>query len=109
MHFMLLLFAVLVVLVIWGFFHSDPKGVPRAKLVALDAAVLALSLLAGVAVGGWLYADAVRVKSDHPGMAAYLGIMAGGTLFLVLVCIGGLIRNLVVFPPSKRRVSPSGR
>jgi hypothetical protein len=106
MHFMLLLFVVLLCLVVWGFFHSNPIGVPRGALHTLNAAILALAVVAGVMVGYMLYADAAVVKAGERGLAGYLGIMAGGTAALVTIATGGLLRNLVIFPPS-RRAHPS--
>lgn len=102
MHFMLLIFVALLCLVIWGFFHSNPSGIPRAKLLALNIAILALALIAGVSIGYFLYLDASVVKAGEKGLATYLGIMAGGTAGLVLVAAGGLVRNLLIFPLSKR-------
>jgi len=102
MHFMLLIFVVLLCLVVGGFFHSNPQGVPRGKLAALNVAILALALIAGVAIGYFLYADAAVVKAGEKGLPVYLGIMAGGTSFLIVVAVGGLLRNLVVYPLSKR-------
>lgn len=107
MHFMLLLFVVLLCLVVWGFFHSNPIGVSRGTLHALNAAILALAVVAGVMIGYLLYADAAVVKAGERGLAGYLGIMAGGTAALVIIAIGGLLRNLVIFPLSRRaRPSP---
>ena len=99
---MLLIFLVLLCLVIWGFFHSNPAGVPRVKLLALNGAILALALIAGGSIGYVLYLDASVVKAGERGLATYLGIMAGGTACLVVVAVGGLVRNLVIFPLSKR-------
>ena len=58
-------------------------------------------------VGSVLYGDAVSVKAGEKGMATYLAIMAGGTVFLIVVAAGGLLRNLLVFPISKRAQSES--
>lgn len=102
MHFMLLIFVVLLCLVVWGFFHSNPVGVPQAKLLALNVFILALAGLLGAAIGYYLYLDASVVKAGEKGLAVYLGIMAGGTAALIVVAVGGMVRNLVVFPLSKR-------
>jgi len=101
-HFMLLIFAVLLCLVVWGFFHSDPTGVPRARLLALNVAILALAVVAGGIIGYVLYLDASVVKAGEKGLAVYLGIMAGGTAALIIVAAGGMLRNLVIFPLSRR-------
>lgn len=102
MHFMLLIFVILLCLVVWGFFHSNPQGVARGKLLALNVAILGLAVLAGTTVGYSLYLDAAVVKAGEKGLAVYLGIMAGGTVALIIVAAGGMVRNLVVFPLSKR-------
>lgn len=102
MHFMLLIFAALLCLVVWGFFHSNPAGVPRVALIAVNVAILALGAIAGSVIGYVLYADASVVKAGEKGLATYLGIMAGGTAFLIVAAAGGMIRNLVIFPLSKR-------
>ncbi len=99
---MLLIFVFLLCVVVWGFFHSNPRGVPRGRLLALNILILALATLAGLVVGLVLYADASVVKAGEKGLAVYLAIMAGGTAFLILVAAGGMLRNLVVFPLSAR-------
>jgi hypothetical protein len=102
MHFMLLTLAVLVCLVVWGFFHSNPGGVPKAKLLSLNIAILVAAALLGTAAGYFLYQDAAVVKAGERGLATYLAIMAGGTAALIVITVGGVIRNLVVFPLSRR-------
>lgn len=102
MHFMLLIFVALLCLVIWGFFHSNPAGVAQGKLLALNVGILALAAITGAAIGYVLYLDASVVKAGEKGLATYLGIMAGGTAALVIVAAGGMLRNLVIFPPSRR-------
>lgn len=69
MHFMFLILAFMLGIVVWGFFHSNPLGVPRAKLLACNVVILALALAAA---------------------------------FMIVVAVGGLIRNLLLFPISKR-------
>lgn len=102
MHFMVLILIFLVGAVLWGFFHANPQGVPRIPLALVNAAILAAALVTGVLIGSVLYADAVSVKAGEKGMAMYLAIMAAGTAFLIVVAAGGLARNLLVFPMSKR-------
>lgn len=99
---MLLILAFLVCAVLWGFFHSMPQGVPRTQLLVCNATVLLLALVTGVAIGYTLYADAVIVKAGEKGLAVYLAIMAAGTAFLIVIAAGGMVRNLVLFPLSKR-------
>lgn len=102
MHFMIIILAFLLCVVVWGFFHANPEGVSGAKLAAANVIVLLGAVVVGAVVGTALYGDAVSVKADEKGMATYLAIMAAGTSFLIVVAAGGLIRNLMVFPLSKR-------
>lgn len=102
MHFMLLIFVALLCLVIWGFFHSNPTGVAQGKLFALNVGILAVAAVTGAMIGYVLYLDASVVKAGEKGLATYLGIMAGGTAALVIVAAGGMLRNLVIFPLSRR-------
>ena len=102
MHFMLLIMAFLLCAVVWGFFHANPHGVAKGRLLACNATVLALGVLAGLAAGYILYADAVVRRPEQLGMSVYLAIMAGGTAFMIVVASGGLLRNLVFFPLSRR-------
>jgi hypothetical protein len=76
--------------------------VARGRLLACNVAVLALGVLAGLAAGYILYADAVVRRPEQLGMSVYLAIMAGGTAFMIVVASGGLLRNLVFFPLSRR-------
>ncbi len=102
MHFMVLILAFLLVAVVWGYFHSNPQGVPRAKLLACNVAVLSLAVAGAFAVGLALHADAVIARPGERALAAYLALMAGGTVFLIVVAAGGLLRNLALFPISRR-------
>lgn len=106
MHFMALILLFLLAAVVWGFFHSNPKGVAVLSLAVVNAAILLAATAAGILVGTVLFGDAVSVKAGEKGMAIYLAIMAGGTAFLIVLAVGGLLRNLVVFPISKR--APTG-
>jgi hypothetical protein len=108
MHFMVLILIFLLGAVVWGFFHANPQGVPGIKLALVNALILLAAVAVGALVGSVLYADALSVKAGEKGMATYLAIMAGGTLFLIVIAVGGLVRNLVIFPMSKRVRSGSG-
>jgi hypothetical protein len=105
MHFMFLILAFLVVAVVWGFFHSNPKGVGARPLLAWNVANLALGVAASLLSALPLYADAIAARPDHKAVAAYLAIMAGGAAFMIVLAAGGLARNLFVFPLSKRSAS----
>ena len=97
MHFMVLILLFLLGAVVWGFFHSNPKGVPALSLAFVNAVILLAAVGVAALVGSVLYGDAVSVKAGEKGMATYLAIMAAG----------GLLRNLLVFPISKRAQSES--
>lgn len=102
MHFMLLILVFLLCVVLWGFFVSNPAGASGARVLMCNVAIVVLASIVSVAVGNVLYADAIGVKADEKGMAVYLAIMAAGTAFLIVVSVGGLLRNLAIFPPSRR-------
>ncbi len=102
MHFMFLILAFLLCAVVWGFFHSNPQGVSRAKLLACNIVVLALGVAGGLASGLILYRDALVARPDERMLAVYLAIMAGCTAFMIVAAVGGLARNLFFFPLSSR-------
>jgi len=108
MHFMVLILIFLIGVVLWGYFHANPQGVPRVRLAGVNAAILLCAVVVGVLIGSTLYADAVSVKAGEKGMATYLAIMAAGTAFLIVVAAGGLARNLLIFPISRRPPADSG-
>jgi hypothetical protein len=76
------------------------------RLLACNIAVLALAIAAALVSGLLLYADASAIKTHEKGLAVYLSIMAGGTAFLIVVATGGMLRNLLIFPLSRRMVEP---
>lgn len=102
MPFMFLILAFLLCTVVWGFFHSNPRGVDRVQLLACNVAILALALALSLAAAIPFYGDAVLAKPDHGTVALYLAIMVGGSGFMIVVAVGGLVRNLVLFPLSRR-------
>jgi len=106
MPFMLLTLAVVIVIAVVAFFGTNPHVPNPRALLHFNVAVLVLSLPVGIAVGFWLYGDAMAARPNGKGMAIYLGIMAGGTASLFVVAIGGLLRNFFVFPRGKRLPAP---
>ena len=102
MHFMVLILVFLLGAVLWGYFHANPQGVSRAKLLACNVAVLALGAAAGAVAGVLLLEDGLRAKPGEAGLVWFLAIMGAGTAFMIIVAMGGLLRNLVLFPLSKR-------
>jgi hypothetical protein len=102
MHFMFLILAFMLWAVAWGFFYSNPRGVSRAKLLGCNVGIIALGAAASLVSAIPLYFDAVAAKPDHTAVAIYLATMAGGAAFMIVLAAGGLARNLLVFPLSKR-------
>jgi len=101
MPFMLLILAATTGIALWAFVHYNPGGVSPGSLLAYNLAVSAASLAAGIAVGMWLF----EAASGMPGkekLAWYLGIMAGGLVFNVVMAAAGFLRNMAVFPKSTR-------
>lgn len=102
MHFMFLILAFLLWAVVWGFFHANPRGVPRGALLACNIAIFALAVAATLVSAVPLYFDALASRPEHAAVAVYLASMAGGAAFMIVVAAGGLVRNLLLFPLSKR-------
>ena len=102
MPFMFLTLAFLLGAVLWGFFHSNPRGVSPARVLVCTIAILALAAAAAVASALPLYGDAFAKHPESRFMAVYLAVMAGGAAFMIVVALGGLARNLVLFPLSRR-------
>ena len=107
MPFVFLTFAVIVVVAISAFFATSPRVENRRALLAVNVAILALSIPAAAVLGYWIYTDAAALKSGGRGMAAYFGIMSGGSAALFVVAVGGLLRNFLIFPLSKRVPAPA--
>lgn len=102
MHFMFLILGFLLWAVLWGFFQANPRGVPPARLLACNVFVLAAALALALGAAIPFYGDALAAKPEHKAIAAYLAIMVGGSGFMIVVAVGGLVRNLLVFPLSRR-------
>ena len=102
MAFMFIILALPLVITVWALSHTNPTGVDARRLLVYNIAVLVLSVPVAIAIGTWLYGDAVVAKANEKGMAVYLTIMASSTGALLVVSIGGVARNLFVFPLRKR-------
>ena len=98
----LIVLAVLLVVAVAAFLRTSPQGVDRRKLLAYNVATLALSVPAAIVAGTVLYADAVSAEVGQKGMAMYLAVMSSGATVLLVIAVGGLFRNFVVFPRSRR-------
>ncbi|CAG0969420.1 hypothetical protein BURK1_01146 [Burkholderiales bacterium] len=104
MAFMTVLLVFLAAFSVWAYFHTDPPGVPLRSRLLYNGAVLAVAAAAAIAVGATLYADAIVVKAGQAGLPTYLSVMAGCTVFLIALALGGVMRNFFVFPEGKRAV-----
>lgn len=102
MHFMLLILAGMLWAVVWGFFHANPRGVPRRALLACNTGIIGLGAAASLVSAIPLYFDALAAQPGHLVIAVYLAVVAGGAAFMIVLAAGGLVRNLVVFPLSRR-------
>ena len=86
-----------------GLFRGNPRGVPAGRVLACSVAILVLALTACAASGMPLYGDALAAKPDRKALAIYLASMAGGSAFMIVVIVGGTVRNLLIFPLARRR------
>ena len=68
-------------------------------------ATLVLALPASYAAAMWIYSGAAGMPEKQK-IVAYLAFMAGGTAYLLVVTVAGLVRNLFVFPRSRRSGPP---
>jgi len=102
MHFMFLILVFLLCAVVWGFFHANPRGVSAARLLACNVAILVLGVALALAAAIPLYGDALAQRPDQMALAVYLAIMVAGSGFMIVVSVGGLVRNLLLFPLSRR-------
>lgn len=100
---MFLILAFLLWAVVWGFFHANPRGVSQAALLLCNVVIVGLAIGAATGSGLVLHADALARRPEEAALAIYLAIMAGGTAFMILLALGGLARNLLFFPISRRK------
>ena len=106
MPFMLLIKGFVMFAAVWALFHTNPQGVDARALLVCNIAILALAVPVAIGTGVWLYDEAVAVKANEKGMATFLTITAGGTAATLFVAFGGLIRNVLIFPHSRRNATP---
>ena len=83
-------------------------GVSKPALLACNIGVIALGVGLAVATSWILHEDALLHREGQRAMAVYLAIMAGGTVFMIVLSVGGLLRNLLIFPISRRAPVPAG-
>jgi hypothetical protein len=105
MPFMFLILAFLLWAVVWGFFHANPQGVDARRLLACNALILALGAGLALAAAIPFYGDAIAARPDHKAVAVYLSTMVAGSGFMIVVAVGGLVRNLLLFPLSRRSLA----
>jgi hypothetical protein len=99
---MFVILAFLLCAVVWGFFHANPRGVNARRLLACNVAIVALGVVLALAAAIPLYGDALAQPPDHKAIAVYLAFMVAGSGFMIVLAVSGLVRNLVLFPLSRR-------
>jgi hypothetical protein len=75
------------------------------RLLACNVLILAIGGVCALAAAIPLYGDALVRQPEQKAVAVYLAIMVAGSGFMIVVAAGGLFRNLVLFPPSRRRLA----
>lgn len=101
MLFMVLIFLTLLTIVVWAFVHYSPKGVGKKGLLVFNAVVLGVGVPLAAIVGLWIY-EAGAAFPEKRQFAWYLGLMAGGSAFMLFVTVAGLVRNFGVYPLARR-------
>jgi hypothetical protein len=94
---------------VWAYVRTSPRAAPVGPLALYNGALLLAAAAAAWFVGRALYLDAVAVKAGDTGMPIPLSVMAAGTVFLVVLALGGVARNFFVFADAAhgRRRTPS--
>lgn len=90
------IFAFLLCLTVWAFFRHSPPGVPRKRLAAVNAAVVRSPLSSPIARNWMLQAAAFQRRSW--GLTWSLALMAGSSIFMTVIALGGVIRNFFLSP-----------
>lgn len=101
MLFMVLIFLFLLATVVWAFMHYSPRGVSTKGLWLFNGIILAASVPVAIAIGFWIY-EAGAAFPEKRQFAWYLGLMAGGSAFMLIVTVAGLVRNFAIYPLSRR-------
>lgn len=101
MFFMVLIFLFLLAMVVWAFVHYSPKGVGPRGVWLFNAMILGAGVPTATVVGYWIY-EAGAAFPEKRQFAWYLGLMAGGSAFMLIVTVAGLVRNFAVYPLSRR-------
>jgi predicted lysophospholipase L1 biosynthesis ABC-type transport system permease subunit len=92
-----LILAFLLCLTVWAFFRYSPPGVPSKRLATVNAtAVVFAIVLAAIACDWMLRAAAAEPRSR--GLSWSLALMAGSSIFMTVIALGGTIRNFLLFP-----------
>ncbi len=98
-----MLFALIGVMVIlaspWIFLYFSPKQAPGAAVRRFNQLTLLLAALACLALSLWIR-QAMSGAEDYP-LWPVVAATYSAMLFPVLLLIGGLLRNLVVFADAR--------
>jgi len=101
MLFMVLIFLFLLAVVVWAFVHYSPKGVGARGLLVFNACVLAIGIPVAAMIGWWIF-EAGSAFPEKRQYAWYLGLMAGGSAYMLIVTVAGLVRNFAIYPLNRR-------
>lgn len=95
MLFSLLILAPLLVLSLWLYFRWSPKAARRRALAAYDTTLL----VAAVVLSGRTALHLRRALAEGPDRAWWpvLAILASLGIAVILLAIGGIVRNLLIF------------
>jgi hypothetical protein len=94
---MFLILAFLLCFTVWAFFRYSPAGVPRKWLAAVNATVMTFAIVPAAIAGNWIL-QAAAAKPRFRGLSWYLVLMAGSSIFMTVIALGGVIRNIFLFP-----------
>ena len=97
-----LILAFLLCLTIWAFFTYSPPDVPRKRLTAVNTTVVVLAIVLAAVACNWML-QAAAAESISRGLSWSLALMAGSSIFMTVIALGGLIRNFFLFPLRARR------
>lgn len=109
MAFMMILLVAILCVTVWAYFHTSPRGRAGRRLTLYNLGVLVIALAAASVVGPWIHAEALNVKRGIAGLPVYLSVMAGGTVFMIVLVLGGMTRNFFLFPGASAGDGGHGR
>jgi hypothetical protein len=97
-----LILASLLCLTVWAFFRYSPPGVPRNRLAVVNATIMAFAIVLAAVACNWML-QAAAAEPRARGLSWSLALMAGSSIFMTVIALGGVIRNLFLFPLRARQ------